>query len=50
MRHLHSVLIMKDGGKKAERRIEIPTKTQAEVLSAFDCSVDASGVLQYSSR
>jgi transposase len=46
MRHLHSVLLLKDGGRKADRRIEIPTKTQAEVLSAFGFSVNASGVLR----
>ncbi|MGC9976175.1 MAG: IS1634 family transposase [Thermodesulfovibrionales bacterium] len=45
MRHLHSVLLLKDGGRKADRRIEIPTKTQAEVLSAFGFSVNAGGVL-----
>jgi transposase len=50
MRHLHSVLIMRDGGRKAERRLEIPTKTQAEVLSAFGVSIDAGGVLRPSSR
>lgn len=46
MQHLHSVLLVKDGGRKADRRIEIPTKTQAEVLSAFGFSVDAGGVLR----
>jgi transposase len=46
MRHLHSVLVMKDGGRKANRQTEIPTKTQAEVLSAFGFLVDAGGVLR----
>ena len=46
MRHLHSVLLLKDDGRKADRRIEIPTKTQAEVLSAFGFSVNADGVLR----
>jgi len=46
MRHLHSVLIMKDGGRKANRQIEIPMKTQAEVLSAFGFLVDSGGVLR----
>ena len=46
MRHLHSVLVMKEGGRKANRQIEIPTKTQAEVLSAFGFVVDAGGVLR----
>ena len=50
MRHLHSVLLVKDGGRKADRRTEIPTKTQAEVLSAFGYSVDADGVLRSKSR
>jgi len=50
MRHLHSVLLIKDGGRKADRRIEIPTKTQAEVLSAFGFSVDAGGVLHPKTR
>jgi len=45
MRHLHSVVLLKAGTRTAERRREIPTKTQAEVLSAFGFSVDASGVL-----
>jgi transposase len=45
MRHLHSVLVIKDGGRKATRQIEIPTKTQAEVLSAFGFIIDAGGVL-----
>jgi len=45
MRHLHSVVLLKTGTPTAERRREIPTKTQAEVLSAFGFSVDASGVL-----
>ncbi len=46
MRHLHSVLVMKDGGRKANRQIEIPMKTQAEVLSAFGFLIDAGGVLR----
>lgn len=50
MRHLHSVLLIKDGARKADRRIEIPTKTQAEVLSAFGVSVDAGGVLHPKTR
>jgi transposase len=50
MRHLHSVLMLREGGRKAERRLEIPTKTQAEVLSAFGVSIDAGGVLRPLSR
>lgn len=46
MRHLHSVLVMKGGGRKATRQIEIPTKSQNEVLSAFGFIVDAGGVLR----
>jgi transposase len=50
MRHLHSVLMLREGGRKAERRLEIPTKTQAEVLSAFGVFIDAGGVLRPLSR
>jgi hypothetical protein len=46
MRHLHSVLMMNTGSRKPIRRLETPTKTQAEVLSAFDHYVDKGGVLQ----
>lgn len=45
MSALHSVLLMREGGRRAERRLETPTKTQAEVLSAFGHGVDAGGVL-----
>ncbi len=45
MRHLHSVLILTEGGRKPRRCLEIPTKTQAEVLSAFGYFIDDSGVL-----
>jgi len=47
MRHLHSVLMLRQGGRKTDRRLEIPTKTQAEVLSAFTFYVDDSGVLRH---
>jgi transposase len=50
MRHLHSVLLIKDGARKADRWIEIPRKTQAEVLSAFGVSVHAGGVLHPQTR
>jgi transposase len=50
MRHLHSVLLLKQGGRKADRRLEIPTKTQSEVLTAFGASIDAGGVLLHSPR
>jgi transposase len=50
MRHLHSVLTMDDGRSKPRRRLETPTKTQAEVLSALGHHVDARGVLQQSQQ
>lgn len=46
MRKLHQVLSLRKGARKPERRIETPSKTQAEVLSAFGHYVDAGGVLQ----
>ncbi len=46
MRHFHSALLLTEGGRKPRRCLEIPTKTQAEVLSAFGHYVDDSGVLQ----
>jgi len=45
MRHLHSVLILNKGARKPLRRLETPTKTQAEVLSALGHRIDAGGVL-----
>jgi transposase len=46
MRHLHYVLSIKKGSRTPVRRIETPSKTQSEVLSAFGYRVDESGVLQ----
>jgi transposase len=46
MRHLHSVLTVGKGARKPVRRLETPSKTQAEVLKAFGYYVDDSGVLQ----
>lgn len=46
MRHLHYVLSVKRGSRTPERRLETPSKTQSEVLSAFGYHVDESGVLQ----
>jgi len=46
MRHLHSVLAMPALARKPRRRLETPTKTQAEVLSAFGFTITKSGVLQ----
>ena len=50
MRKLHQVLSMKKAERKPRRRLETPSKTQAEVLSAFGHRVDISGVLQQSVR
>jgi transposase len=50
MRKLHQVLSMKRGERKPRRRLETPSKTQAEVLSAFGHRVDGNGVLQQSNR
>jgi len=46
MHHLHSVLTLNKGERKPVRRMETPTKTQSEVLSALGYRVDPSGVLQ----
>jgi len=46
MRHFDSVLTLQKGARKPTRRLETPSKTQAEVLSAFGYQVDESGVLQ----
>jgi hypothetical protein len=50
MRKLHQVLSLKKGERKPNRRLETPSKTQAEVLSAFGYRVDPSGVLQQTDR
>jgi len=50
MRRLHSVLTLSKGSRKLNRRLETPSKTQAEVLSAFGYYVDDSGVLQIIKR
>ena len=46
MRRLHSVLILEKDSRRPIRRLETPTKTQSEVLSAFGYYIDDSGVLQ----
>lgn len=46
MQHLHYVLSMKRGARKPDRRLEMPSKTQAEVLSVFGHYIDEGGVLQ----
>lgn len=49
MRALHSLLLWYPSKKTAERVVEMPTKTQAEVLRAFGWQVSAGGVLQQAS-
>lgn len=46
MKHLHSILTLPKGARKPARRLETPSKTQAEVLSAFGHRVSEGGVLQ----
>lgn len=46
---LHSVLSIRDGRSKPQRRLETPTKTQAKVLKALGAAVDAGGVLRLQS-
>lgn len=46
MKHLHSILTLQKGARKPTRRLETPSKTQVEVLSAFGHRIDESGVLQ----
>lgn len=46
MKHLHSILTLPKGARKPSRRLETPSKTQAEVLSAFGHHVNEGGVLQ----
>ena len=50
MIHLHSVLSIADKGRTPVRRLEMPTKTQAEVLKALGYQVNKRGVLQPYSR
>lgn len=45
MKHLHSVLTLHKGSKNPVRRMETPTKTQFEVLTALGYRIDDSGVL-----
>ena len=47
MQHLHSVLTLNKGSRKPIRRLETPTKTQSEVLSALGHWIDDSGVLHF---
>jgi len=46
MQHLHSIITLEKGTRKPIRRIETPSKTQAEVLTSFGYQIDESGVLQ----
>jgi len=46
MQHFHSVLSINKNSRKPVRRLETPTKTQSDVLSAFGYSIDDRGVLQ----
>ncbi len=46
MRHLHYVLSVKKGSRTPKRRLETPSKTQSEFLSAFGYHFDESGGLQ----
>jgi len=46
MQHLHSVLTLNKGAIKPSRRLETPTKTQSEVLTALRHRINDSGVLQ----
>lgn len=46
MRRLHSVLTFKTKDRQPIRRLETPSKTQTEVLSAFNHQIDERGVLQ----
>ena len=46
MQRLHSVLSLRKGARKPERRLETPSKTQAEVLTAFGHRIDSGGVLR----
>lgn len=45
LRHLHAVITIDKTARKPVRRLETPTETQREVLTALGYAVDASGVL-----
>lgn len=45
-RQLHSALLFESGFRGAMRKLEQPSKTQAEVLKALGYRIDESGVLQ----
>lgn len=46
MQRLHSLLSLRKGARKPERRLETPSETQAEVLTAFGYRIDSDGVLR----
>lgn len=46
LNHFHSVLSISDRGRKPVRRLEEPSKTQAEALKALGYQVSKGGVLQ----
>lgn len=46
MRHLHYVLKIKEGHRIPARRLESPSKLQAQVQSAFYYNVDENGILR----
>ena len=46
MQRLHSVLSLRKGARKPERRLETPSETQSEVLMAFGYRIDSGGVLR----
>lgn len=50
MHHLHSVVTMQSLRSRPVRKLEQPTKTQAEVLKAFGYKIDAYGVLHKITR
>ena len=45
MRRLHSMLSLTDGRRKPQRTVEVPSKTQSEVLLAPEHQVDRKGIL-----
>jgi len=50
MQHLHSVLAIPAGARSPRRSLETPSKTQTEVLRAFNREIDGSGVLHVLGR
>lgn len=46
MQRLHSVLSLRKGARKPERRLETPSETQAEVLEALGYRINREGVLR----